>query len=570
MDVDDQPHTELFTDPQYDNSLDPDLPINVPSTREPPSLIAAFNADPIERTMTMTTDGIASVAHGIDNEFQMTMYFAVALDCSSPPRISYAFDLDPNVIPISMRAGVAVINAASVIALTANESIAKLPQFIGNALQNPNTVIATSQCIPSMDCPVKLLLGYRQLASTFDIVMDTSSQFELYSLPDNYNPWSRYFIMILVTQPTFALGNTETNSMLDSGHISNALFLAAISEAWPSSNTDLNSVMQYSASSDSGAQNSRFLAPANDFGLSPNVHPATFVVSSSNSSALPQLTVAPQTLTESPKPMTVSSHLSLPLSIDPRMLTVNPVDGSSASPEPYASDSDSPPSSQLSVSSRSASVTPTDEPLLPATTSGPNVNQSMSVSSSKPFCAKNIDHACYRFGIRRPHGSDIQEKARNRTLSILVQDWNNMRNLLLSLGYKEPTNGRSSGLSTQTYKWRSGRVETFESILSRLNWKTADYITKTSLFLWARNASKSKIWDDNKPLPTNDDERAKVELAHSVWDQIVFFFCGTSFQYLGHPHESPRKSPEYSLTTLSQRAIDRNSRLIDEWLIDRP
>ncbi|KAJ3966181.1 hypothetical protein EV361DRAFT_966387 [Lentinula raphanica] len=244
--------------------------------------------------------------------------------------------------------------------------------------------------------------------------------------------------------------------------------------------------------------------------------------------------------------------------------------GSSASPEPYASDLDSPPSSQLSVSSRSASVTPTDEPLLPATTSGPNVNQSMSVSSSKPFRAKNIDHACYRFGIHRPHGSDIQEKARNRTLSILVQDWNNMRNLLLSLGYKEPTNGRSSGLSTQTYKWRSGRVETFESILSRLNWKTADYITKTSLFLWARNASKSKIWDDNKPLPTNDDERAKVELAHSVWDQIVFFFCGTSFQYLGHPHESPRKSPEYSLTTLSQRAIDRNSRLIDEWLIDRP
>ncbi|KAJ3756247.1 hypothetical protein EV360DRAFT_72154 [Lentinula raphanica] len=186
--------------------------------------------------------------------------------------------------------------------------------------------------------------------------------------------------------------------------------------------------------------------------------------------------------------------------------------------------------------------------------------------SPSSFQALNVDAACERLEINKPHGT-WGPKGRRRTISILVQDWQNVRELVLALGYKEQ--GVEGGMDVQKYEWADGTVETYEEILKGLNWSTDDYEIKTGLYLWAIEATATKVWNRDLPLPTDEEERRKVKRARRTWRRLCYFFTETEYQYHGHPDLSQRGTKEYSLKFLNQSVMKKSRKIIKSRLIDR-
>ncbi|KAJ3841306.1 hypothetical protein F5878DRAFT_639698 [Lentinula raphanica] len=195
------------------------------------------------------------------------------------------------------------------------------------------------------------------------------------------------------------------------------------------------------------------------------------------------------------------------------------------------------------------------------------VNESYQELTLPVYRARHIKEACEHFEIPVPLSAEGR-RCRNQTLSIVTQNWNSTRDLLLALGFKE--DGSEGGLIFQTYQWYNGQVESFESILRRLHWTRDEYTSDTSLYLWANSAVKEKVWD--KALPQPEDQKAKKILwrAHRTWKRMVTFFGHTHFQYHGHPDNSPKNTKEYKVRALHQNSIRKYQELIQSRLINRP
>ncbi|KAJ3819696.1 hypothetical protein F5880DRAFT_1509959 [Lentinula raphanica] len=184
------------------------------------------------------------------------------------------------------------------------------------------------------------------------------------------------------------------------------------------------------------------------------------------------------------------------------------------------------------------------------------------------YRARNIKEACEHFEIPVPLSAEGLQLRRNRKLSIVTQNWNSTRELLLALGFQE--DGSEGGLMFQTYQWQNGQVESFESILHRLHWSRDDYISDTSLYLWANQAVREMVWDKARPLP--EDRKAKKHLwhAHRTWKRMVIFFAHTNFQYHGDPDNWPKDTKEFKVKALHQNSIKKHQELIQSRLINRP
>ncbi|KAJ3963835.1 hypothetical protein EV361DRAFT_874510, partial [Lentinula raphanica] len=191
-------------------------------------------------------------------------------------------------------------------------------------------------------------------------------------------------------------------------------------------------------------------------------------------------------------------------------------------------------------------LTPPDS-TLPTPTPSPDPNP----GSRLRMQARDVDHACELLEIPKPHGS-TGPGARSRKLSFLVQDWRHMHILVKGLGYVDNSEG---GLSKQTYQWAGGRNETYESILKDCDWSKDDYKIKTKVYLWAREATKTKVWNQNFPTPENPVERRKFTTARDNWDRLCYFFNETTFHYRDHPDFSQPGTEEFKLQFLTQNVV---------------
>ncbi|KAJ3752059.1 hypothetical protein EV360DRAFT_89114 [Lentinula raphanica] len=184
--------------------------------------------------------------------------------------------------------------------------------------------------------------------------------------------------------------------------------------------------------------------------------------------------------------------------------------------------------------------------------------------SSAPVRAWNIDHACELLQISKPHGTTYSTE----WLSVVVQDWHRIRSLIFGMGYKERKGDKD--LSEQFYQWEDGMIDSFETILKRVNWTKEEYMAKTNLFLWANKIAAEKMWDPNVIEPADPVQRQNYQEAVDTWQLIVDFFQNTSFQYSGYPELLPEDSPDARLASLTRSRMKHHRRMIMDCLVDRP
>ncbi|KAJ3767028.1 hypothetical protein FB446DRAFT_793561 [Lentinula raphanica] len=296
--------TPEYSQDTFFPSRSPGWPVNICSDHAPLPT-AASNADLFDR---MSTDGNVSVAQetgvgrdkwcvelplniksqglsAFHSELIITLYFVVTTSRSSARRMLYTLNLDPSIISVNERDGVAAVDVSSVLSLALDETKLRVPEIIEDALRNPTTTVATAQSLPSIDCPVEFLLGYRHLASTLDVMMSRSSKFQLHAFPDNLNPWWKLnFALVLVMQPSLALEDSEP--ML-AHHLDTSSLEAAWTSDLISMQDDVLPVPDLLV-----AQDSRFLASMNESAaFLPYAKTFTFTLSS------PKLTICPRLLT---------------------------------------------------------------------------------------------------------------------------------------------------------------------------------------------------------------------------------------------------------------------------------
>ncbi|KAJ3730488.1 hypothetical protein C8R42DRAFT_715178 [Lentinula raphanica] len=167
-----------------------------------------------------------------------------------------------------------------------------------------------------------------------------------------------------------------------------------------------------------------------------------------------------------------------------------------------------------------------------------------------------------------PRRRQFFPEGQSEWLSAQVQDWQRARALILGLGYNEKRGG--AGLLEDGYRWEDGVVESFETVLNRVNWLKDDYIAKTILYSWARNAAATQTWQPNLIEPVDPVQLRNYQEAHHTWNQIVQFFNYTTYQYYGHPELLSSDSPDFSLVNLTHARMRLHRQMIKSCLIDRP
>ncbi|KAJ3730482.1 hypothetical protein C8R42DRAFT_715171 [Lentinula raphanica] len=435
------------------------------------------------------------------------LYLTLTTDAQCPPWLIYKLELQPKANSIRTIHGISSISVMSVFSLIRD---VPLPEEVKRALRNIATTVATARNIPHMEYPIDYLCDFYIFASVSDIMTSAAPSYQLQSVlensPENSSQPQKLKFVVILIQPELA-------------YLLGGITEVSCFSSLPAP-TSISFLIADSSPSSSNVQS-----------VQRNVYVPPITQTESLSLGLSR--VSSPYLNAMRETPSVSSDSD---GIDPQLTVALQPEANQAAP-----------SESLSLSGPSS-----------ITDSHP----------SAPISARDVDHACYILEIEKPHGTQTHH-ARNRSLSVLTQDWNRVRTLLLGLGFREDT-GKENGLSEQTYEWENGLVESFKTILKSVHWTKGDYEMKTSLYGWARDSAANKIWNPNLTEPTDAIHRQTYNNARDVWNQIVLFFNHTRFQYTGHPHEWPQGTVENSLSLLTQSAVKHNRTYIKRCLIDRP
>ncbi|KAJ3722381.1 hypothetical protein C8R42DRAFT_720760 [Lentinula raphanica] len=513
------------------------------------------------------------------------LFLTLITDSRMAPRLSCAIELHPNAGSVTSNDDIFSISAASAISLAVNED---LPDNIRLAFRDAGTILATARHLPMMSRSVFSLPDYRILAPVLEVLTSPAYLFQLDSVPNGDHSHSTVgylarecnFVLILVQITSCKPKPQALNAKTSRQPLSN-LNPSLIS----SSNTNYWSGLSITPSSANHSASPNLSSGTHlSFSSSTNLSSGTNLSSSTNLSLGTNLSdqsldtiPALGTAHEFDLPNPSSQSVALTTGIDPHSADSRSVLAPRNSVA-YQQNFMFVPNETLPTISRSLRAKKGirfAEPYVASKQSRPpkRKQDALPPSHSKRFAGSSSDHgvlwpndideACTTFELPKPHGTKGPQ-GRNRLISVLVQDWNHLRDLIFRLGYKE----NRGSVSVQTCTWRDGRVQTFEQILSELNWTKDDFSMKNGIYLWARTATATKVWDFSRVV-SQADQKLEATL-YEIWKRLHYFFTSTSFQYDGDILLSEPDSLEYDLVNLHQLDIKNHKENIKLRLIDRP
>ncbi|KAJ3831891.1 hypothetical protein F5878DRAFT_647249 [Lentinula raphanica] len=528
------------------------------------------------------------------------LYLALSSHAQCSPSLIYELEIQPKADFVTTHNGTSAI---SVIATTSLIADANLPETFRKALGNNATTLATARSIPLMGHPVNSSIDFYQFPHALEIITSPAPFFQIQSILENSDenlsqPRRLKFVLILL-QPSSNPRNSESSYLSTRRDESNRYSLPEpattpwSTNAWSdnasadvasanaaSANPGSDNVWSadaWSANGDSSANAWPANANANANAWSANANAnATANAWSANAwsesgySSLSAALRSEETNTSTPlvqyttqEMQSVSHEYTSEFHEKPSQSHELPAESHRNPAESYGNPAES--HVNPSESQKSETLSPNSRGVVPQDTShsqsAPNPENALSPTQA-PIRAWNVEDACQLLHINKPHGIDSE------WLSASIQDWHRARKLILGMGFREGR--RESSLSEQKYRWQSGVVESFENVLKRVKWSKDDYVSKTMLYTWAKNAVASKIWDPTLIGPADPLQNQAYQEAYDTWEQMVHFFSRTSFEHFGHPELLSEDSPEFSLRTLTHNKMEHNRQMIRNCLVDRP